>query len=86
MPTLDHREQAVTTLISLLIVLTLVEMWLSWREDRKYYEKRDTLTNIYLSALAFVVNISVKFSTFFILDYAWHFRFLRDKKMFGCIG
>jgi len=78
---LDHREQAVTTLISMLILLTLIEMWFSYREDRKYFEKRDTLTNLYLTALAFTINISVKFGTFFILDYAWHFRFFEIKNV-----
>jgi sterol desaturase/sphingolipid hydroxylase (fatty acid hydroxylase superfamily) len=81
MPILTHREIAVTTLISLLVILTLVEMWLSYREDRKYYETRDTLTNIYLTTLAFFVNIAVKFSTFFLLDYAWHFRFFEIKNV-----
>jgi len=81
MPILTHREIAVTTLISLLVILTLIEMWLSYREDRKYYETRDTLTNIYLTTLAFFVNIAVKFSTFFLLDYAWHFRFFEIKNV-----
>jgi len=81
MPHFDHRGQAVITLISLLMAITLVEMWLSYREDRKYYEKRDTLTNVYLTTLAFFINVAVKFSTFFILDYAWHFRFFEIKNV-----
>lgn len=81
MSNLDHRSQAVVTLISLLVILTLAEMWLSYREDRKYYETRDTLTNIYLTSLAFIVNIVVKASTFFILDYTWHFRFFEIKNV-----
>src|SRR5882757_9544607 len=74
-----NREQAAAILIGLLLVLTLVEMWLSYREDRKYYEKRDTLTNIYLTSLAFIINLSVKAATFFILDYAWRYRFFEIK-------
>ena len=81
MPHLDHRELAVTTLISLLIILTLVEMWLSYREDRKYYERRDTLTNIYLTCIAFIINIAAKFSTFFILDFTWKHRFFEIKNV-----
>ena len=79
MPHLDHREQAVIILIGLLIVLTLAEMWLSYREDRKYYEKRDTLTNIYLTSLAFIINLAVKAATFFILDFTWRYRFFEIK-------
>ncbi len=75
----DNREQAAAILIGLLLVLTLVEMWLSYREDRKYYEKRDTLANIYLTSLALIINLSVKAATFFILDYAWHYRFFEIK-------
>jgi sterol desaturase/sphingolipid hydroxylase (fatty acid hydroxylase superfamily) len=75
----DNREQAVVILVGLLLVLTLVEMWLSYREDRKYYEKRDTLTNVYLTSLAFIINLSVKAATFFILDFAWHNRFFEIK-------
>jgi sterol desaturase/sphingolipid hydroxylase (fatty acid hydroxylase superfamily) len=70
----DNREQAAAMLVGLLLVLTLVEMWLSYREDRRYYEKRDMLTNLYLTSLAFVINLMVKAATFFILDYAWHYR------------
>ncbi len=79
MPHLDHREQAVIILIGLLIVLTLAEMWLSYREDRKYYEKRDTITNLYLTSLAFIINLVVKFATFFILDFTWRYRFFEIK-------
>jgi sterol desaturase/sphingolipid hydroxylase (fatty acid hydroxylase superfamily) len=75
----DSREQAAAILVGLLLVLTLVEMWLSYHEDRKYYEKRDTLTNIYLTSLAFVINLSLKAATFFILDFAWRYRFFEIK-------
>lgn len=75
----DNREQAVAILVGLLLVLTLIEMWLSYREDRKYYQKRDTLTNVYLTSLAFIINLSVKAATFFILDYAWRYRLFEIK-------
>jgi sterol desaturase/sphingolipid hydroxylase (fatty acid hydroxylase superfamily) len=71
---LDHRQATAAVLITLLIVLTICEMWFSYRENRKYYEKRDTLTNIYLTALAFLLNLVVGGSTFFILDFAYQFR------------
>ena len=66
-------------LVIALAVLTLVEMGLSYWENRKYYEKRDTFTNLYLTLLAFVLNLAVKTSTFFVLDYAWHFRLFEIK-------
>lgn len=75
----DKRSEAVVVLITMLVVLTLIEMGLSYWENRKYYEKRDTFTNIYLTLLAFVLNLVVKTSTFFILNYAWHFRLFEIK-------
>jgi sterol desaturase/sphingolipid hydroxylase (fatty acid hydroxylase superfamily) len=75
MPHTNARTQAVVILVSLLVLLTLAEMWFSYRENRRYYEKRDTLTNIYLSTLAFFLNLAVNGSTFFILSYFYRFRF-----------
>jgi len=74
MPSINPRNEAVIALVTLLVVLTLVEMWLSYREDRKYYEKRDTLTNIYLTTLAFILNLVVNGSIFFILSYTYQFK------------
>ncbi|TWI94386.1 sterol desaturase/sphingolipid hydroxylase (fatty acid hydroxylase superfamily) [Mucilaginibacter frigoritolerans] len=74
MPHLDHRQQTAVILITLLIVLTVCEMWFSYRENRKYYEKRDTLTNIYLTSLAFILNLVVNSSTFFILSFTYQYR------------
>jgi sterol desaturase/sphingolipid hydroxylase (fatty acid hydroxylase superfamily) len=71
---LDHRQQAAIVLVGALVVLTIAEMWFSYRENRKYYEKRDTLTNIYLTGLAFLLNLAVNGSTFFILNFAYRFR------------
>ncbi|MDB5136101.1 MAG: sterol desaturase family protein [Mucilaginibacter sp.] len=75
----DARNEAITLLISLLALLTLVEMGFNYWENRKYYEKRDTLTNIYLTVLAFMLNVTVKGSTFFILNYAYQFRLFEIK-------
>src|ERR1700761_3877378 len=71
----DHRDDAVIVLVTMLVVLTLVEMWLSYRENRHFYEKRDTITNIYLTSLAFCINLGSKFITFFVLDFAWQYHF-----------
>lgn len=76
---LNARSEAVTVLISLLVLLTLAEMGLNYWENRKYYEKRDTLTNIYLTILAFVLNIAVKGFTFVMLDYVYQFRLFEIK-------
>jgi hypothetical protein len=74
MPPLDTRKEAVVILVGLLVLLTLTEMWFSYRDNRHYYEKRDTLTNIYLTALAFILNLAVNGSMFFLLSYAYQFR------------
>src|ERR1700744_1305182 len=78
---LDARSEAATILVGLLVLLTIVEMALNYWENRKYYEKRDTPTNIYLTALAFLLNISVKTSTFVALDYVWQFRLFEIKNI-----
>ncbi|MGZ3765364.1 MAG: sterol desaturase family protein [Mucilaginibacter sp.] len=78
---LDSRSEAVTVLIALLVFLTLVEMGLSYWENRKYYEKKDTITNIYLTVLAFALNLAVKVSTFFVLNYTWQFRLFEIKNV-----
>jgi hypothetical protein len=68
MPPLDARNEAVVILVGLLVLLTLTEMWFSYRENRHYYEKRDTLTNIYLTTLTFFVNLLVNGTAFFLLE------------------
>jgi len=80
---LDPRNQAALVLMGLLVVLTLVEMSLSYWEDRKYYQTRDTLTNIYLTSLAVITNLCVKVFTFFILDYTYqHYRLFQIQNVF----
>jgi sterol desaturase/sphingolipid hydroxylase (fatty acid hydroxylase superfamily) len=71
---LDARGAAVTWLIILLVVLTVVEMALSYFENKGYYEKRDTFTNIYLTLLAFSINIAVKGFTFILLSIGYQHR------------
>jgi sterol desaturase/sphingolipid hydroxylase (fatty acid hydroxylase superfamily) len=74
LPHIDRRDDAVIVLITLLVVLTLAEMWFSYREDRHFYQRRDTITNVYLTVLAFFINLGSKFITFFVLDFAWQYR------------
>ncbi len=82
MSSIDSRSEAVIVLVSLLTLLTLTEMWFSYRENRKYYEKRDTLTNIYLTSLAFILNLAVNGSTFFLLNFVWQFRLFEINNVF----
>jgi sterol desaturase/sphingolipid hydroxylase (fatty acid hydroxylase superfamily) len=65
---------SVGTLFGFVIVLTIVEMYFSYRHDKKLYTKRDTWTNIYLMLCAVVVNLSMKVATFYLLDYCYQFR------------
>ncbi|WP_419698593.1 sterol desaturase family protein [Mucilaginibacter sp. NFX135] len=74
MSELDPRNRAALVLMGLLVVLTIVEMGLSYWENRKYYEKRDTFNNIYLTSIAVVTNLLVKASTFFMLSFTYQFR------------
>ncbi len=79
---LNAKNDAVVVLIGLLVILTLTEMWLSYRENRHYYEKRDTFTNIYLTSIAFFLNLAVKGSTFFVLQYFYQFRLFEIGNVF----
>ena len=72
----NPRQETAILLVCILVAMTLLEMWFSYRENRHYYEKRDTITNIYLTTLAFLLNLAVGGSTFFILQFAWQFRLL----------
>ncbi|MDN3548242.1 sterol desaturase family protein [Mucilaginibacter aquaedulcis] len=74
MSDLDPRNKAALVLMALLVVLTLVEMGLSYWENRKYYQTRDTLNNIYLTSLAVVTNLMVKVSTFVVLSFTYQYR------------
>ena len=74
MPFVNTRTEAVVILVSLLVLLTLTEMWFNYRDNRRYYDKRDTFTNIYLTVLAFLLNTAVNGSMFVLLNYAYKFR------------
>jgi sterol desaturase/sphingolipid hydroxylase (fatty acid hydroxylase superfamily) len=57
------------------ILLALAEMYFSYAHDSKNYKKNDTLTNIYLMAVAFVINVATKAGTFMLLQYFYlHYR------------
>jgi len=79
---LNAKNDAVVVLVGLLVALTLTEMWLSYRENRHYYEKRDTFTNIYLTTITFFINLVVKGSTFFVLQYFYQFRLFEISNVF----
>lgn len=69
------KSITVGTLFGFVILLTLFEMYFSYVHDKKHYQKRDTLTNIYLMASAFVINIITKAGTFMLLQYFYvHYR------------
>ncbi len=78
----DLKSQAAILLLIMLIVLTVVEMICSYVQNRHYYNKRDTINNLYLTGLAFLLNLSVKGGTFFILDYTYRFRLFQISNVF----
>ncbi|EHQ30310.1 sterol desaturase family protein [Mucilaginibacter paludis] len=83
MPRFELKDKAAICLFILLIVLTLVEMIFSYVQNRKYYQKRDTLNNLYLTGLAFGLNLLVKGFTFFVLQFFWQFRLFEIKNVFA---
>ena len=72
--TFTGSDISVGTLFSFVIVLTIVEMYFSYSHDRKLYNKIDTWTNIYLMICAILVNLTMKFATFYLLDFFYQFR------------
>lgn len=78
----DPRNITISLLFGLLIVISIVEMYISYMHDRKLYAKRDTWTNVYLMGLAFLINISTKTATFFLLNYCYQFRLFEIKNIF----
>lgn len=72
------KSITVVTLFGFVTLLSLVEMYFSYAHDRKLYRGRDTLTNVYLMAAAFVINVSTKAGTFMLLEYVYrHHRLLQ---------
>lgn len=77
------KNLSIVSLFGFVVVLTLVEMYFSYAHDKKLYRGRDTLTNVYLMAAAFVVNLSMKVATFFLLDYFYqNFRLFEISNVF----
>ena len=72
----DPKNIATVILIGILVLLTTIEMVLSYRDNRKYYNKKDTFTNLYLTTLTFFVNLATKGATFFVLDYTYKYHFV----------
>ncbi|ATP57773.1 sterol desaturase [Pedobacter ginsengisoli] len=69
------KSITVGVLFSFVILLTLFEMYFSYVHNKKHYQKRDTLTNVYLMASAFVINLLTKAGTFMLLQYCYvHYR------------
>ncbi len=59
----------------MVILITLVEMYFSYHQDKEHYHKKDTLTNIYLMVFAFIINLTTKAATFLLLHYVYlHYR------------
>ena len=78
---LDTRNITVTTLFSLVIIISLIEMYFSYAHNKKLYTKKDTLNNIYLMLAAISVNAGMKIATFFLLDYCYQFRLFEIKNI-----
>ncbi len=78
---LDTKNLTVVALFSIVILMSLVEMYFSYTHDRKLYTKKDTLNNIYLMLAAIVINASMKVATFFLLDYCYQFRLFEIKQL-----
>lgn len=74
MHTFDLKDKAAVFLLVMLGVLTIVEMTLSYLHNRKYYQKRDTFNNLYLTGITFLLNLCVKGATFFVLNFVWQYR------------
>lgn len=66
------KNLSIVSLFGFVILLTLAEMYFSYAHDKKVYHGRDTLTNVYLMATAFVVNLGMKTATFLLLDYCYN--------------
>lgn len=75
----EPRNITVSLLFGLLILISLVEMYISYTHDKKRYSSRDTWNNVYLMSLAFLINLSTKTATFFLLDFCYDYRLFEIK-------
>ncbi|MDQ0106222.1 sterol desaturase/sphingolipid hydroxylase (fatty acid hydroxylase superfamily) [Chitinophaga terrae (ex Kim and Jung 2007)] len=83
MMTEKHLSDAIFYLFGLIIVLSLLESYFSYKQDKKLYETKDTLTTIYLMGVNFLVNLVMKTGTFLFLDYCYqHYSMVRITNVF----
>ena len=75
--TFTGSDISIGGLFGFVIILTLVEMYFSYAQDKKIYSKRDTWINIYLMTVAVIVNLAMKTATFFLLDYCYQFHLFK---------
>lgn len=78
----EPRNITLILLFGLLVIISLVEMYVSYTHDRKVYSGKDTWINVYLMSLAFVINLSTKTATFLLLHYCYQFRLFEIKNIF----
>ncbi|RFS19338.1 sterol desaturase family protein [Chitinophaga silvatica] len=71
MITEKHLSSAIFYLFGMIIVLSLLESWFSYRHNKKLYETKDTITTVYLMGVNFLVNLVMKTGTFLFLDYCY---------------
>ncbi|AFD07903.1 sterol desaturase family protein [Solitalea canadensis] len=71
------RGNLLITVVVLTFTITLVEMIFSYKENKHLYKTKDTLTNIYFAVCAFIVNLSVKAATFFVLNFFYGFHLFK---------
>lgn len=77
----EPKNITATLLVVFLVVSCLLEMYFSYAHDKDLYEKRDTWNNVYLMILAFVINLSTKAATFFVLQFCYQFRLFEIKNV-----
>ncbi|MGY4385370.1 sterol desaturase/sphingolipid hydroxylase (fatty acid hydroxylase superfamily) [Pedobacter sp. UYP24] len=78
-----YKSVSVIVLFSIVILITLVEMYFSYNHDKQHYHKKDTWTNIYLMVLAFFINLTTKAATFLLLHYVYlHYRLFQIHNTF----
>lgn len=78
----NSKDLAVIILFSLVCLLSIVEMVYSYAKDLKLYEKKDTLTNVYLMIAAFFVNLATQGTSLLVLDYFYKFHFFQIQNFF----
>ena len=64
------------------IIIIVAEIIFSYLHDKRYYTVKGTLSNIYLSALNFSLDLLIRGFCLFILNYFFQFRFFEIKNMY----